>query len=71
MKTAPTHASRRRPRPTRPLSYRIPDASSITGISESQIRNLIASKKLAAVRIGRMVLIRADALERLVEDGAA
>ena len=71
MKPAPVPSNRKRPRPSRPLSYRIPDAASITGISESQIRNLITTKRLAAVRIGRMVLIKADALERLVEDGAA
>ena len=48
------------------LSYRICEASKLTGIPKSSIHDAIRLGRLRAVRLGKIVLIPADELKRLL-----
>ena len=64
-----TH-DRSRPKPQgAPLAYRLADAPSVSGISASQWRHMIARGEVRAVRHGKMVLIPAAEMNRIT--GAA
>ena len=48
------------------LLHPIPDAAEVLGIGRSTLYELIAEKKIAAIKIGRRTLIAQDELERYV-----
>jgi excisionase family DNA binding protein len=50
-----------------PLSYRVNDAASLTGLCRSQIYNLMRDGTLPYVEVGKIRLIRADDLRRLLQ----
>lgn len=59
--------NRSRPKPAgRPLAYRLVDLPPLVGISQSGLRNMIAEGRLRAIRHGRVVLVRAAEVDRLV-----
>lgn len=62
-----TKPNRSRPKPAgRPLAYRLVDLPPLVGISQSGLRNMIAEGRLRAIRHGRVVLVRAAEVDRLV-----
>jgi excisionase family DNA binding protein len=50
-----------------PLSYRVNDAASLTGLCRSQIYNLMRDGTLPFVEVGKIRLIRADDLRKLLK----
>lgn len=48
------------------LLHPIPDAAQVLGIGRSTLYELIAEKKITAIKIGRRTLIAQDELERYV-----
>jgi excisionase family DNA binding protein len=50
-----------------PLSYRVNHAASLTGLCRSQIYNLMRDGTLPFVEVGKIRLIRADDLRRLLK----
>jgi len=48
-------------------SYSIKEASDLTGYNEEYLRRLVRTGKLDAVRVGPIYLIRAESLERYIE----
>ena len=53
----------------KPLTFGLREAAEMTGLSHWTLRQYIREGKLAAVRIGKRVLIEPAELERLVEQG--
>jgi excisionase family DNA binding protein len=51
------------------LAYRVEDAAKSIGVSRATVYRLIASGKLKTVKIGRIRLVSARALNALVENG--
>jgi len=51
------------------LAYSIPEAARALSVSQNHIRNLLKSKTLDRVKIGRRVTVTAASLRRLVESG--
>lgn len=52
--------------PSEPMTVRIDAASKLTGISRSQIYELIQAGRLDTVKVGRVNLIRYNSLKRLL-----
>lgn len=46
----------------------IKEASEISGYNEEHLRRLVRAGKIESARIGRVYLIRADSLERFMEE---
>ena len=57
------------PRPK--LTYSVPEAAQVLGISESRMRQLVRSEGFPTVHIGRRSLVSIKGLERWVEEQAA
>jgi len=49
------------------LAYTVDKASERTGIGRNTLRKLIEWKKLPVLKVGRRLLIRADALEMFIQ----
>lgn len=52
-----------------PLAYSIKEASRATSLGRTKIYQLIASRRLDVIRIGKRTLIPAQSLHQLLEDG--
>jgi len=48
------------------IALRTPDAARAIGVSVRQLQRLIASRELPSLRIGKIRLIRREALEKFV-----
>lgn len=53
------------------LTLTVPEAAAMLGISRAHAYELVARKELAAVRLGRRVLVPRRAIERLLEDAGS
>lgn len=51
----------------RPQLFRVCEVAKILGLSQSTVRNLIASASLPAVRIGRAVRVQGAALQNWMQ----
>ena len=53
------------------MAMSVEEAAECTGIGRNTLRELISSRKIPVLRIGRKILIRTDTLERFlkVNDG--
>ncbi len=49
------------------LAYTVEEAAERTGIGRNTLRKLIEWKKIPVIKVGRKILIRADALERFIQ----
>jgi hypothetical protein len=50
-----------------PLAYRINDAAAAAGLCRSQIYNLMRTGKLDYIEVGKIRMIRADDLRKLLK----
>jgi excisionase family DNA binding protein len=55
------------PNYTGPLAYRVNQVAAATGLCRSQIYNLMRSGELPFIEVGRIRLVRADDLHRLLK----
>ena len=51
-------------------NYRVPEAETVYGFTQRNLRYLIASRQIAVVKVGRNVYIPESELDRLVRDGS-
>ena len=49
------------------LAYTVEEAAERTGIGRNTLRKLIEWRKIPVIKVGRKILIRADALERFIQ----
>jgi len=52
-----------------PIAYGVKDSAKLLGVCPGTIRNLIKDGDLPAVRVRDRVLIRREALEKLLKEG--
>ena len=52
------------------LSYRVPEVASILNVSPQTVRKFANNGKLANFRIGKMILIPADALQEFIKSNS-
>lgn len=62
-----------KPRPLAPdaLTYTLPDAARLSGLSPSTIRRRAKAGALRLVRVGRRTLVEGDGLRRMLASGTA
>ena len=49
------------------MAMSVEEAAACTGIGRNTLRELISSRKIPVLRIGRKILIRTDTLERFLQ----
>ncbi len=49
------------------LALTVEEASACTGIGRNTLRDLISSRKIPVLRVGRKILIRTDTLEHFLQ----
>ena len=49
------------------MAYRTPEAAELLSVSDSEVRALIAAGELDSIRVGRVRLVPASALEAFLE----
>ena len=49
------------------LALTVEEASAYTGIGRNTLRDLISSRKIPVLRVGRKILIRTDTLENFLQ----
>ena len=49
------------------LALSVDEASACTGIGRNTLRDLISSRKIPVLRVGRKILIRTDTLENFLQ----
>jgi excisionase family DNA binding protein len=57
--------------PLKPRLYSVAQVATLLGISASSVYNLVAEKKLAAIKIGDRNLIRVETVEKFIDSQPA